>query len=103
MALTTPRHGFGSQFGISSPLLFAETPSVSPRESGSVAAAVLFGCYGPRQRVLERGLVWNVDLWKAGMRPCFATMWGSCSLNWRGALEGEDDASAGRSVVVRRA
>ena len=34
--------------------MFAETPSVSPGESGSVAAAVLFGCYGSRQRVLER-------------------------------------------------
>ena len=95
MALTTPRHGFGSEFGISSPLLlFAETPLVSPGESGSVAAAVLFGCYGSRQRVLERGLVWNVDLWKAGMRPCFPTMCASCNLNWRGALEGEDDAAA---------
>ena len=54
LALTIPRHGFGSEFGISSPLLFAETPSVSPGESGSVAAAVLFGCYGSRQRVLGR-------------------------------------------------
>ena len=72
-------------------------------ESGSDVAAVVFGCYGSRQRGLGRGLVWNVDLWKAGMRPCFPTMCASCNLNWRGALEGEDDASAGRSVVVRRA
>ena len=43
---------------------------------------------------MGRGLVWNVDLWKAGMRPCFPTMCASCNLNWRGALEGEDDAAA---------
>ena len=58
LALTTPSHGFGSEFGISSPpslpLVFAETPLVSPGESGSVAAAVVFGCYGSRQRVLGR-------------------------------------------------
>ena len=38
--------------GLALDSVFAETPLVSPGESGSVAAAVVFGCYGSRQRVL---------------------------------------------------
>ena len=75
--------------------MFAETPLVSPGESGSVAAAVVFGCYGSRQRGLEGSFgMWT--FWKAEMRACLATMWGLLELELEeGALEGEDDAAGG--------
>ena len=81
------------------PLLFAETPLVSPGESGS--AAVVFGCYGlARQWVLESRARLECGALESGDASVLPN---NVQLELERALEGEDDAAVGRSVVVRRA